>query len=168
MQKELRPKGAGKGKTGGNKTEDGRDRKRTEDVPGGKKRPSMPDWKFKALREIKAREKNGVKACRYWNSSIGCAAEGTCPFAHNICRLCGKDNKCCAFQVGNGGARRGSLPATVSQGEDSRLADNAKEPPSMTVVPLFITAAGCLLLFFFSDNLFQLASNFAELYASNE
>ena len=32
--------------------------------------------------------------------------------------------------------------------------EKAKEPPPMTVVPLFITSAGCLLLFFFSNKLF--------------
>jgi len=58
--------------------------------------------------------------------------------------------------------------AFFAKPSDPRLLEKAKEPPSMTVVPLFITAAGCLLLFFFSDNLFQLASNFAELYTSNE
>ena len=58
--------------------------------------------------------------------------------------------------------------AFFAKPSDPARLEKAKEPPSMTVVPLFITAAGCLLLFFFSDNLFQLASNFAELYASNE
>ncbi len=42
----------------------------------------------------------------------------------------------------------------------------AKEPPSMTVVPLFITSAGCLLLFFFSGELFRFANIFAELFVS--
>ena len=42
----------------------------------------------------------------------------------------------------------------------------AKEPPSMTVVPLFITSAGCLLLFFFSGELFRFANTFAELFVS--
>ena len=58
--------------------------------------------------------------------------------------------------------------AFFAKPSDPARLEKAKEPPLMTVVPLFITAAGCLLLFFFSDNLFQLASNFAELYASNE
>ena len=40
-------------------------------------------------------------------------------------------------------------------------------PPSpLTVVPLFITSAGCLLLFFFSDKLFQFANTFAEMYTA--
>ena len=39
MQKELRSKGVSKCENGGTKTEDGRDRKRTEDEPRGKKRP---------------------------------------------------------------------------------------------------------------------------------
>ena len=58
--------------------------------------------------------------------------------------------------------------AFFAKPSDPARLEKAKEPPLMTVVPLFITAAGCLLLFFLSDNLFQLASNFAELYASNE
>tara|TARA_B100001964_G_scaffold233130_1_gene289919 strand:+ start:348 stop:1832 length:1485 start_codon:yes stop_codon:yes gene_type:complete len=39
----------------------------------------------------------------------------------------------------------------------------AKEPPRLTVVPLFITTTGCVLLFFFSGKLIQFASRFAEL-----
>ncbi|MDP7051726.1 MAG: monovalent cation/H+ antiporter subunit D family protein [Verrucomicrobiota bacterium] len=58
--------------------------------------------------------------------------------------------------------------AFFAKPSDPSWLEKAKEPPSMTVVPLFITAAGCLLLFFFSDYLFQLAINFAEQYASNE
>ena len=106
LQKELCAKGAGKGKNGSNKAEDGRDKKRTDDEPRGKKRPNMPDWEFKALREIKAREKNGVKACRYWNSSIGCAAEGACPYAHNLCILCGQNHRWCDVHAGRNGRRR--------------------------------------------------------------
>ena len=47
---------------------------------------------------------------------------------------------------------------------DQARLDKAKEPPPLTVVPLFITSAGCLLLFFFSDKLFQFANTFAEMY----
>ena len=47
---------------------------------------------------------------------------------------------------------------------DPARLDKAKEPPPLTVVPLFITSAGCLLLFFFSDKLFQFANTFAEMY----
>ena len=47
---------------------------------------------------------------------------------------------------------------------DTARLEKAKEPPPMTVVPLFITSAGCLLLFFFSDKLFQFANTFAEMY----
>jgi len=49
--------------------------------------------------------------------------------------------------------------------DPARLA-KAKEPPPMTVVPLFITSAGCLLLFFFSGELFRFANTFAELFVS--
>jgi len=58
--------------------------------------------------------------------------------------------------------------AFFAKPSDASRLEKAKEPPSMTVVPLFITATGCLLLFFFSDNLFQLASQFAELHANYE
>jgi multicomponent Na+:H+ antiporter subunit D len=47
---------------------------------------------------------------------------------------------------------------------DTARLEKAKEPPPMTVVPLFITSAGCLLLFFFSDKLFKLADTFAKMY----
>ena len=56
--------------------------------------------------------------------------------------------------------------AFFAKPSDPARLEKAKEPPSLTVVPLYITAAGCLLLFFFSDNLFQLANTFAELYAN--
>ena len=49
---------------------------------------------------------------------------------------------------------------------DTARLDKAKEPPPLTVVPLFITSAGCLLLFFFSNKLFQFANTFAEMYAT--
>ena len=49
---------------------------------------------------------------------------------------------------------------------DTARLDKAKEPPPLTVVPLFITSAGCLLLFFFSDKLFQFANTFAEMYTA--
>ena len=45
------------------------------------------------------------------------------------------------------------------------LLKKAKEPPPLTVLPLFITSAGCLLLFFFSGKLFQLVNTFTEMYA---
>ena len=49
---------------------------------------------------------------------------------------------------------------------DTARLDKAKEPPPLTVVPLFITSAGCLLLFFFSDKLFQFANTFAEMHTA--
>ena len=49
---------------------------------------------------------------------------------------------------------------------DPARLDKAKEPPLLTIVPLFITSAGCLLLFFFSDKLFQFANTFAEMYTA--
>ena len=59
-----------------------------------KTRQKMPESEFRALREIKATEKNGKRACRFWNSSIGCSApEGQCQFAHNLCILCGQNHK---------------------------------------------------------------------------
>ena len=62
----------------------------------GTKRQKMPEHEFQALREIKATEKNGKKACRFWNSSIGCSApEGTCAFAHDLCILCGQNHRWC-------------------------------------------------------------------------
>ena len=47
---------------------------------------------------------------------------------------------------------------------DPARLDKTKEPPPLTVVPLFITSAGCVLLFFFSGKLFQFANTFAEMY----
>jgi multicomponent Na+:H+ antiporter subunit D len=49
---------------------------------------------------------------------------------------------------------------------DPARRDKAKEPPLLTIVPLFITSAGCVLLFFFSDKLFQFANTFAEMYTA--
>ena len=49
---------------------------------------------------------------------------------------------------------------------DTARLEKAKEPPPLTVVPLFITSAGCVLLFFFSDKLFQFANTFAEMYTA--
>ena len=66
----------------------------------------MPDAEFKELKSIKPKEKNGAKACRYWNSSIGCAAGDGCPFAHNLCYLCGKDHKWYDFHAGRNGSRQ--------------------------------------------------------------
>ena len=82
------------------KTEVGADR--------GIKRQKMPEHEFQALREIKATEKNGKKACRFWSSSIGCSApEGTCAFAHDLCILCGQNHKWCEHhQPSKSGSRR--------------------------------------------------------------
>jgi multicomponent Na+:H+ antiporter subunit D len=41
--------------------------------------------------------------------------------------------------------------------------ERAKEPPRLTIMPLFITTTGCVLLFFFSGKLLQFANRFAEL-----
>ena len=49
---------------------------------------------------------------------------------------------------------------------DTTRLDKAKEPPPLTIVPLFITSAGCVLLFFFSSKLFQFANRFAEMYTA--
>ena len=49
---------------------------------------------------------------------------------------------------------------------DTTRLDKAKEPPPLTIVPLFITSAGCVLLFFFSGKLFQFANTFAEMYTA--
>jgi multicomponent Na+:H+ antiporter subunit D len=49
---------------------------------------------------------------------------------------------------------------------DTARLDKAKEPPPLTVVPLFITSAGCVLLFFFSGKLFQFANTFAKMYTA--
>ncbi len=49
---------------------------------------------------------------------------------------------------------------------DTARLEKAKEPPPLTVVPLFITSAGCVLLFFFSDKLFQFANTFAKMYTA--
>lgn len=49
---------------------------------------------------------------------------------------------------------------------DPARRDKAKEPPLLTIVPLFITSAGCVLLFFFSDKLFQFGNTFAEMYTA--
>ena len=74
----------------------------------GTKRQKMPEHEFQALREIKATEKNGKKACRFWNSSIGCSApEGTCAFAHDLCILCGQNHRWCEHhQPSKSGSRR--------------------------------------------------------------
>ena len=37
---------------------------------------------------------------------------------------------------------------------DTTRLDKAKEPPLLTIVPLFITSAACVLLFFFSEQAF--------------
>ena len=49
---------------------------------------------------------------------------------------------------------------------DTTRLDKAKEPPPLTIVPLFITSAACVLLFFFSGKLFQFANTFAEMYTA--
>lgn len=49
---------------------------------------------------------------------------------------------------------------------DTTRLDKAKEPPLLTIVPLFITSAACVLLFFFSSKLFQFANTFAEMYTA--
>ena len=74
----------------------------------GTKRQKMPEHEFQALREIKATEKNGKKAFRFWNSSIGCSApEGTCAFAHDLCILCGQNHRWCEHhQPSKSGSRR--------------------------------------------------------------
>ena len=49
---------------------------------------------------------------------------------------------------------------------DTTRLDKAKEPPPLTIAPLFITSAACVLLFFFSGKLFQFANTFAEMYTA--
>ena len=49
---------------------------------------------------------------------------------------------------------------------DTARLDKAKEPPPLTIVPLFITSASCVLLFFFSGKLFQFANTFAEMHTA--
>ena len=49
---------------------------------------------------------------------------------------------------------------------DTARLDKAKEPPPLMIAPLLITSAGCVLLFFFSDKLFQFANTFAEMYTA--
>ena len=56
--------------------------------------------------------------------------------------------------------------AFFSEINDPDRLTKAKEPPLLTVVPLLITAAGCLMLFFFSGKLIQFANTFTELYTS--
>ena len=50
--------------------------------------------------------------------------------------------------------------AFFSEINDPDRLTKAKEPPLLTVVPLLITAAGCLMLFFFSGKLIQFANTF--------
>ena len=49
---------------------------------------------------------------------------------------------------------------------DTARLDKAKEPPPLMTAPLLITSAGCVLLFFFSDKLFQFANTFAEMHTA--
>ena len=74
----------------------------------GIKQAKMPEHEFQALREIRATEKNGKKACRFCNSSIGCSApEGKCAFAHDLCILCGQNHTWCEHhQPSKSGGRR--------------------------------------------------------------
>ena len=43
-----------------------------------------------AINRIKVKSRGGIRACKFWNSSIGCANESQCKFAHNLCILCGR------------------------------------------------------------------------------
>ena len=56
--------------------------------------------------------------------------------------------------------------AFFSSPSDEAKWESAKEPPLLTVVPVLITAMGCVLLFFFSGKLYQFADKFVELYVS--
>jgi len=50
---------------------------------------------------------------------------------------------------------------------DKAKFEKAAEPSMLMVVPMLITATGCLLVFFFSNTLFQFAEQFLHVYAQN-
>ena len=54
----------------------------------------ISEQEFAAINEIKAKTRDGIRACKFWNSSIGCAnGDKGCTFAHNLCILCGRDHR---------------------------------------------------------------------------
>ena len=54
----------------------------------------LSEQEFAAINEIKVKTRGGVRACKFWNSSIGCASgDKGCTFAHNLCLLCGRDHR---------------------------------------------------------------------------
>ena len=76
----------------------------------------LSEQEFAAINEIKAETRGGVRACKFWNSSIGCAGgDKGCPFAHNLCLLCGRDHRWCDRHGQESGATRGH-PGEVDQG----------------------------------------------------
>ena len=55
----------------------------------------IPEKEFKAMEKFStAIAGSSQQNCRFWNSSIGCdKPDGSCPFAHNLCILCGGNHK---------------------------------------------------------------------------
>ena len=50
---------------------------------------------------------------------------------------------------------------------DNEKFEKAAEPSMLMVVPILVTATGCLLVFFFSNTLFQFAEQFLDVYAKS-
>ncbi len=50
---------------------------------------------------------------------------------------------------------------------DDEKFEKAAEPSMLMVVPILVTATGCLLVFFFSNTLFQFAEQFLDVYAKS-
>ena len=54
----------------------------------------------------------------------------------------------------------------ASPSDDEKF-EKAAEPSMLMVVPILVTATGCLLVFFFSNTLFQFAEQFLDVYAKS-
>ncbi len=50
---------------------------------------------------------------------------------------------------------------------DEVIYNKASEPSMLMVIPMLITAAGCLLVFFFSNTMYQFVEQFLNVYAKN-
>ena len=50
---------------------------------------------------------------------------------------------------------------------DETKYNKATEPSKLMVIPMLITATGCVLVFFFSNTLYQFAEQFLKVYAQN-
>ena len=89
----------------------------------------LSEQEFAAINEIKAETRGGVRACKFWNSSIGCASgDKGCPFAHNLCLSCGRDHRWCDRHGQESGLREDIPGKSIREERSFREMDERTYP----------------------------------------